>query len=282
MSDQNPAGGDTFYGSQYARIYSQLASEIRKEAFGEDLGQESWRSPTEQAEIAELLRLGPEARALDVACGAGGPSLAFVKRTGCRLVGVDIVPEGIACAAAEAEERGLSDRAKFIVISAGERLPFEDGAFNAVMCIDSICHFPDRHSALRDWVRLLKPGGRLIFTDPFVMTGPLSKSEIDGRCALGSNLLFVPRGFNESAASEAGLQLVHSEDRSAAAAVIAGDWRDARTRRAQALIDEEGEDWFQRRQVMLDTTSRLAAERRLTRFFYLAEKPVNSPRETRA
>ena len=273
MSNQNPASDDTFYGAQYARLYGRLAAEIRKEAFGEDLGQESWRSPTEQTEIAELLRLGPAARALDVACGAGGPSLAFVQRTGCRIDGVDIVPEGIARATAEAEERGLAHRAKFIVIAAGQPIPFADGTFDAVMCIDSISHFPDRNSALRDWARLLKSGGRLIFTDPFVVTGPLSKPEIDDRCALGSNLFFVPPSFNESATADAGLQLVQTVDRGAAAAEIASRWRDARARRAKALIDDEGEDWFQRRQIMLDTTSRLAAERRLTRFFYLAEKP---------
>ncbi len=273
MSEQNPANGDAFYGAQYTRLYGRLASEIRTEAFGEDLGQESWRKASEQTEIAELLQLGPEARALDVACGAGGPSLAFVGRTGCRLVGVDIAPEGVASANAEAQKRGLADRAQFIVVAADQQLPFDDGAFDAVMCIDSICHFPDRHSALRDWARLLKPHGRLIFTDPFVVTGPLTKPEIDGRCALYSNLSFVPPGFNESAASEAGLQLMRSEDRAAAAAEISGRWRDARAKRAQALIDEEGEDWFQRRQLMLDTTCRLATERRLTRFFYLAEKP---------
>jgi hypothetical protein len=70
MSDRNPATSDTFYGSQYAHIYGQVASEIRREAFGEDLGQESWRSATEQAEIAELLRLSPKTRALDVAWSA--------------------------------------------------------------------------------------------------------------------------------------------------------------------------------------------------------------------
>jgi SAM-dependent methyltransferase len=272
MSDRNPACGDAFYGSQYSRLYGELASEIRAEAFGEDLGQESWRSPAEQAEIAELLTLGPERLALDVACGAGGPSLDLVERTGCRLVGVDIVPEGVSCATAEAQRRGLADRASFIVIDAGQQLPFDDGAFDAVICIDSICHFPHRHSALVDWARLLKPRGRMVFTDPFVVTGPLSKPEIDGRCALGANLYFVPPGFNESAVAEAGLQMALSVDRAAAAAEIAGRWRDARAKRARALIDEEGEDWFQRRQIMLDTTSRLAAERRLTRFFYLEEK----------
>jgi ubiquinone/menaquinone biosynthesis C-methylase UbiE len=223
-----------------------------------------------------LADIGPEAHALDVACGAGGPSLALASRTGCRLVGVDIVPEGISCANAEADKRGLADRAHFIVVGVGQQLPFDDCGFDAVMCIDSICHFPDRRAALRDWARLLKPRGRIIFTDPFVVTGPLSKPEIDGRCALYSNLSFAPPGFNERTVSEAGLRLLQSVDRAAAAAEISGRWRDARAKRAQALIDDEGEVWFERRQLMLDTTCRLAVERRLTRFFYLAEKPGNS------
>lgn len=213
---------DAFYGARYARLYGQLASEIRTEAFGEDLGQESWRSPAEQADIVEHLRLGPKARALDVACGAGGPSLAIVARTGCRLVGVDIVPEGVSRATAEAETRGLADRASFFVVAADQRLPFEDGSFDAVMCIESICHLSDRHAALRDWARLLRSRGRLIFTDPFVVTGPLAKPEIDGRCALGSNLFFVPPGFNERATAEVGLQLTQSADRGAATAELAG------------------------------------------------------------
>jgi ubiquinone/menaquinone biosynthesis C-methylase UbiE len=281
MSERNLPDVDPFYRSQYARIYGQLASEVRKEAFGEDFGQESWRSPAEQAEIAEVLKLDPKAHALDVACGAGGPSLALVERTGCRLVGVDIVPEGVACAAAEAEKRGLADRTHFIVVSVNQHLPFEDGAFDAVMCIDSIPHFSDRHFALRDWARLLKPGGHIVFTDPAVVTGSLSKAEIDGRCSLSDNVNFVPTGFNEHAVSEAGLQLVKSVNRSAATAEIAGRWRDARAKRAQALIHEEGEDWFQRRQVMLDITCRLATERRLTRFFYLVEKRGDSLQSTR-
>ena len=107
------------------------------------------------------------------------------------------------------------------------------------------------------------------------MTGALSKPEIDGRCALASNVtnaFFVPPGFNEGAVTAAGLVLLESVDRAAAAAEIAGRWRAARERRAKALIREEGEDWFDRRQVMLSMTAHLATERRLTRFFYLAEK----------
>jgi SAM-dependent methyltransferase len=102
-----------FYGPQYARIDSQLAAEIRREAFGEDIGQESWRSAAEQAEIAHLLRLTSNSRVLDVACGAGGPSLALVQQFGCFLTGVDIEPEGVSHGNAEAKKRGLAERASF-------------------------------------------------------------------------------------------------------------------------------------------------------------------------
>jgi SAM-dependent methyltransferase len=145
-----------FYGPQYARIDSELAAEIRREVFGEDTGQESWRSADEQAEIADLLGLTAASRVLDVACGAGGPSLALVECTRCRLTGLDVVPEGIAHANALAASRALADRAAFAAVDCGGRLPFADDSFDAVLCIDAVCHLPDRFGALVEWGRLLR------------------------------------------------------------------------------------------------------------------------------
>lgn len=265
--------GANFYGPQYGRMNAELAAEIRREAFGEDLGQESWRSAREQAEIAEFLRIGPESKVLDVACGAGGPSLALVQTFGCRLWGLDIEPEGAAQANARAEARGLADRASFAAADCSGRLPFDDESFDAVLCIDAICHLPDRPAALTEWRRLLRPGGRLVFTDPFVVTGPAAKVEIDGRCALGAELSFVPPGYNEACAAGAGLTLVSCVDRSAAVADIASRWHAARESRRTRLVREEGEDWYERRQTMLAASAELARTRRLSRFLYVAEKP---------
>ena len=262
-----------FYGPQYARIGSELAAEIRREVFGEDIGQESWRNAAEQAEIADLLGLTPDSRVLDVACGAGGHSLALVERSGCRLSGLDIVPEGIAHANALAAERGLADRATFAVADCGGRLPFEDGTFDAVLCVDAVCHLPDRFGVMSEWGRLLGRGGRLVFTDPFVLTGAVAKDEIDGRSVLGSNLFFVPPGLNEEAVRAAGLTLLGSKDRAVAVADIASRWHAARLRRAALLAREEGEEWFERRQLMLASSAELAGSGRLSRFLYVAEKP---------
>lgn len=242
--------------------------------FGEDIGQESWRSAAERAEIADLLDVTPGSHVLDVACGAGGPSLALVERTGCRLSGLDIVPEDIAHANALAAERGLADRAAFAVADCGGRLPFfRDGASDAVLCVDAVCHLSDRFGVVAEWARLLRRGGRLVFTDPFVVTGAVAKDEIDGRAALGSNLFFVPPGLNEAAVQAAGLALLDGQNRAGAVADIASRWHAARLRRAAILKEEEGEEWFERRQLMLATTAELARSRRLSRFLYVAEKP---------
>lgn len=271
--DERPARDINFYGPQYARFDSEVAVELRREVYGEDIGQQGWRTAAEQAEIADLLHAGPDRRVLDVACGAGGPSLALVERTGCRLTGLDAEEAGIARAEAQASARGLAGRATFAVLDCGGRLPFEDGAFDAVLCIDAICHIPDRFATLSEWARLLRRGGRLVFSDPAVLTGEVAKADLDVRAA-GGFFLFVPPGLNQRAIEAAGLTLLRSEDRTAATAETAARWRAARLRRTDVLRREEGADWFERRQRFLAVTAELAESRRLSRFFYVVERPL--------
>lgn len=272
---QNPGATPRFdfYGAHYDRFGSDLMAALRREVYGEDFGQTSWRNAAEQAEIADLLRLGADLHLLDIACGSGGPSLALVERTGCRVTGLDLEPAGIAHAEAQAAARGLAGHAAFRALDCGGRLPFGDGTFDAVLCIDSIVHLPDRFGALREWARLLRPGGRLLFTDTAVLTGPIAKAEIDVRASIGFFLL-VPPGLNEEAIAAAGLVLLRHEDRTFAIAEIAARWHAVRTRHAAELEREEGADWFAQRQRFLAATAELAGSRRLSRFLYLAEQPA--------
>ncbi|WP_457588484.1 hypothetical protein [Ensifer canadensis] len=71
------AGNFTFYRAQYSRFGSRFADEIRLEAYGEDLGQQGWRSLGEQGDIFGLVQSSPQGNLLDVACGSGGPSIAI-------------------------------------------------------------------------------------------------------------------------------------------------------------------------------------------------------------
>jgi SAM-dependent methyltransferase len=189
------------------------------------------------------------------------------------LTGLDIAAEGIAHASDLAHKRGLTHLADFALADCGARLPFEDGGIDAILCIDATSHLSDRQNVFADWRRLLKAGGRLVFTDTFVVTGPLAKSEIDDRTAVTPNLDFVPPGFNEDAIRAAGLCLIAVHDRTDAVTGIASRWGAARERHAEVIKRQEGPDWFARRQRMLAAAAELAGSRRLSRFLYLAEKP---------
>ena len=80
-----------------------------------------------------------------------------------RVTGIDANPSAIEEARQSAE--GAESRACFEQMDANERLPFADGSFDAVFSNDAMCHIPDRSRALREWFRVLKPGGRILFTD---------------------------------------------------------------------------------------------------------------------
>src|SRR6476620_8232202 len=67
-----PAG---HYDANYGNFQTELYAQIRHEAFGEDIGQNSWLTSAEQDRFLEWLDPSPGKALLDVACGAGGPAL---------------------------------------------------------------------------------------------------------------------------------------------------------------------------------------------------------------
>jgi SAM-dependent methyltransferase len=262
-------GQVNLYGTQYGNFATDLYAEIRRAAVGEDIGQNGWNTAAEQDQFIQWLGLGPSDYLLDVACGAGGPALRLTRLTGCRVTGIDIHEQGIAQARDRAALDGLGDWATFEVVDASGSLPFGDATFDVVTCIDAINHFPDRLAVLREWRRVLKPGGRLLIADPITVTGPLTNQEIAIRSSIAF-FLFVPPGFDEQVITDAGFALNLREDCTPNTATVAGRWRDAREARAGALRAIEGDETFEGQQRFLDVTARLAEERRLSRFVFVA------------
>lgn len=257
------------YGASYGQFATELYAEIRREAFGEDIGQNGWLTAEEQDVFLTWLGLDRGDRLLDVACGSGGPALRIARETGASVVGVDIHEEGIEAARTQAREAGLGGRARFEVADASHPLPFDDEAFVGLVCVDAVNHLTDRASMLADWARLLAPRGGLVYTDPIVITGPLSDGEMRIRSSIGT-YLFVPEGFNETLLEEAGFEVRAVVDRTENMARLARRWLEARAAREADLREVEGEDTFAGQQCFLRTTARLAEERRLSRRAYHA------------
>lgn len=112
--------------------------------------------------VVEALRsrLPPHARVLDAGCGTGGMMASLRKKLpGLEVEGIDASARGVAFC----RERGIESVREGRV----EALPFADGGFDAVLCLDVLYHREvDESAALLEMLRVLKPGGMLVLNLP--------------------------------------------------------------------------------------------------------------------
>ena len=197
----------------------------------------------------------------------------MAEETGCRVVGIDIHEAGIGAARSTAAERGLSSRAEFHVADAREPLRFAEAAFDGLTCIDAMNHLYERERVLSEWHRVLRPGGRLLFTDPITVTGMLRREEMTVRSGSMGEFVFSPPGVDEELVRAAGFVDVEVVDATENAADVAARWHEARARFREDLDRLEGPEVNEAFQDFLEVVGRLARERRLSRPAYVATRP---------
>jgi len=255
----------------YSNYSDDLYKEIRKETYGEDIGQNSWLTADEYRAFFSIFKLSPDKKVLEIATGSGGPAVFMVKETGCKLTGIDINEEGVKNAKKLAAENYLNEQLEFFYGDASEPLPFPDRSFDAVISIDSINHFKDRKKVLEEFKRVLKAGGQLLYTDPIVITGILTNEEIAVRSSIGF-FLFVPVGENERLLNDAGFKEICSQDLTEAIASVSIKWFNAREQRSEKLKLIEGKDNFISLQSFFKMVNILSSEKRLSRIMFTAFK----------
>lgn len=103
--------------------------------------------------------VSPGTRLLDVGCGGGRFALRLAERfPEINVTGLDLSPEQIA--RAKRRGRALGDRVSFVQGTAVD-LPYGPGAFDVVVSLGSLKHWPDPARGLRECARVLRPEGRL-------------------------------------------------------------------------------------------------------------------------
>jgi ubiquinone/menaquinone biosynthesis C-methylase UbiE len=122
---------------------------------------QEWFKPVTEA-IIELGRIEPGSRVLDVAAGAGDPSLTIAEIVGPEgyVLATDISANLLAFAARDAEQRGLTNFETRVMD--GENLDVPAESFDAVISRVALIYFPDQQRALTGMRRTLKPGGRTV------------------------------------------------------------------------------------------------------------------------
>jgi ubiquinone/menaquinone biosynthesis C-methylase UbiE len=112
--------------------------------------------------MVELGKIFPGARVLDVACGRGAslfPATQAIGEQGL-AIGVDLAWEMLRETNKEIAQQGLQSVP--LMLMDGDELGFDSNAFDFALCGFAIFFFPQPDSTLREWKRVLTPGGKLI------------------------------------------------------------------------------------------------------------------------
>ena len=263
------------YDSAYENYESAIYRQVRIETYGEDFGQTSWVTTEESNAIPQLLGLKSDSFVLELGCGSGGYAVHLAEKVGCRLIGLDMNESGVRTANQLAGARGLASPVRFERCDASKNLPFDNNTFDAVFSNDVLCHLPGRPEVLVEMFRILKPGGRMLFSDALVIGGMVSHEEIATRSSIGF-YVYSPPGENERLMERAGFRHIRVKDTTESAARIAKQWYHAREKRKEELVAAEGDTNFEGLQRFLSCVHILTSEKRLLRYLYVASK---EPRE---
>ncbi len=127
----------------------------------------AWPYLFDVAIAGELLGLRPDDRILDFASGTSWAT-ELLARLGVKPVALDLSFEmmvrgrGRLCADSRITMRNEIG----FVVGRGQVLPFVDECFEGVLCLNALHHQPSYLAALREIHRVLKPGGRAVFSEP--------------------------------------------------------------------------------------------------------------------
>jgi ubiquinone/menaquinone biosynthesis C-methylase UbiE len=165
------------------------------EGFGHSIATDAERAAWDR--IIDLVLGGPKGErlpldALDIGCGTGFLSLEMAGRWH-RVTGVDFAPAMLAEAQRKSAERGAAIRFEH---ADAEQLPFTTGSFDLAVCRHVLWTLPHPEAAIDEWIRVLRPGGRLAVIDsqfdPSVLqSGPQNARSSAEYAEIGDKLPFL-------------------------------------------------------------------------------------------
>ncbi len=108
--------------------------------------------------IVSLLDVRRGEKLIEVGCGGGHVLRCFPQA---KITGVDVSGRML-----EKARRNLQGYDATLLHGQLSELALEDGSFDAMVCTEVLEHIVDPQAVLRDMVRLLRPGGRVVLTFP--------------------------------------------------------------------------------------------------------------------
>lgn len=125
-------------------------------------------------DLVSRLQVGPDSTVLDVCTGPAGVAMLMAQTHHCRVVGVDLSPKMLRRAQHNISSKGLTALVP-LVMGRAEDLAFAGESFDAVSVTFLLRYVDDAESTMREIVRVLKPGGRLLSLEFGVPSNPLAR-----------------------------------------------------------------------------------------------------------
>jgi SAM-dependent methyltransferase len=125
--------------------------------------------------LAERAGISKGTGVVDFCAGLGGPARYLAYRYGADVTGIELTPARVKGAEELTRLVGLQNKVRVIEGNVVQ-VPLSDGSVDVVMSQEALLHVPDKGRALAEAFRILKPGGRIAFTD-WVAHRPLSDAD---------------------------------------------------------------------------------------------------------
>jgi len=140
-------------------------------------------SPGKIRTLGEWLRLGPESKVLDIACGRCGPALVLASTFGCRITGVEQATEFIAAARERITSADLDDLID-VVQSDAREWQLVEHEWDVVLCLGATFIWGDLDGTLAALVPAAKPGGHVVVGEPYWREAPPNDVDTMGYVSL--------------------------------------------------------------------------------------------------
>lgn len=170
-----------------------------------------------EALLAQKLNLPKSAKVLDAGCGMGDVASFLAKNQKLNIEGIDILDFNIMEAKKRIVERSLADKINVQVMSY-ENMHFDDSTFDGAYTMETFVHSDNPERALREFYRVLKPGGKLVMFEysrdaDYVMSPKAAKDFADmNRLAAMPAFQQLNHGVLEEYLQKAGFKDTQTED----------------------------------------------------------------------
>ena len=176
------------------------------------------RPPEMLFDLVKGLGISSRARALDAGCRDARHSVELVQRFGCRVVGIDVVPDNLQRGQRRLATAGVTNR---VILLQGsiEAIPLRNGVCDFIWCRDMLNHVPDLVRGLAECARVVRAGGAMLIYHTFAtdFLEPREAASLYRTLAIQApNMQPV---YVEEVIRRGGWQIVHRD-------VIGSEWRE--------------------------------------------------------